>query len=465
MSKTIDLSTPLLNQSKSGSHFTFGIHTKASRTLRDNLIDNIDLHEFKGTINVWNDYVRHLLYFMKPIETEHGRAHGWDKTKEKELNSIKDLDIEMFWSKKIKHITNSICYNVWEFYWDNIFNNDCFNHRYFADPYLFGKVTVPNTVVDIKNMAFAGQFMRELVFEGDTNKVGRFTAAMCPCLTKVEFKTPIHNKYKIEKDETEMGEKDCLKSPDDGKGMFYYCLKLKEVNFENIHPADDMFRGCGFETIKIPKNWLIIPKHCFCENYELTILDLSEFSGEIQESAFKNCKKLKIIIWGKGKYKINDEAFADCPCANGLVIDERFESIDRYVFDCLGGDTITIKNNKPNWTALDWNWTFNLAKESEITFIFDLQSKFPYLHTGIKLGGFEGDDWRKPYNFNCVLNFKVLSNTGDLKISWFRWEFANEEELKDYNLKINLFISKNNINKDKIKEEWKDVYHSIKEVD
>ena len=166
------------------------------------------------------------------------------------------------------------------------------------------KVIIPETVKEIKDMAFLGcNKLEEIAIGENMEFLGNGSFAMCKSLDYVK----LNEKVQL------------------GRGAFSGCDKIIEIILPSTMETipEGLFHGCeSLEKISVPEN-----------------------VREIGAYAFENCKNLKEVVMGNNVKSYGERAFAGCESLNEIQNSEKLKYIGDDVFAGSGLKTFRMPNN------------------------------------------------------------------------------------------------------------------------
>ena len=190
------------------------------------------------------------------------------------------------------------------------------------------KVTIPNSVTEIKNKAFYGTSIEEITIPDSVTNLG-YAFNSCNSLKKVTIGdglTTIGNNtfYQLTALETVIIGKN-LKTIE--LNAFYECTGLKSINFPNTLETIGLsafYKCTGLESISLPNTLKSIGTSAFEECTSLKEVEIpgcvemnqdnnkEEGITKIGNEAFKGCTSLSKLTLGNGVKTIGNNAFEGC---------------------------------------------------------------------------------------------------------------------------------------------------------
>ena len=180
-------------------------------------------------------------------------------------------------------------------------------------------VFIPNSVIEIKDTAFAACDKLSLIVFEDNSRLERIGARAFEGVAVMEITFPA-SLANIEGD------------------IFWNCSTLQKVTFENNSLIQNFsFRGCeNLTTVVFGENSQLqkIPEYAFdsCSKLEQIIIPASVTS--IEKNAFNNCSLLHNVVFEDGGrlQTIGDYAFNRCSSLQGFMLPDSVTSIGSYAF-------------------------------------------------------------------------------------------------------------------------------------
>lgn len=178
-----------------------------------------------------------------------------------------------------------------------------------------GDITIPNTVVEIGDYAFANcnNLVQFAIPEGII-KLGSNVFAGCINLENIIITDSV----------TELG-----------YSVFKDCTKLKDIIIPNTVTTmgESLFYGCtNLKSVVLPTNITKIGSYDFykCNNIETIIIP--ENVVEIGNNAFDGCNSLRKIEISNNVTTIGTSAFEDCSSLENIKLPENLENISTSMF-------------------------------------------------------------------------------------------------------------------------------------
>jgi len=205
------------------------------------------------------------------------------------------------------------------------------------------KVTIPDSVTVIDKSAFSGCYALNSVILGSaTTKIGDHAFHGCKSLNSINAPKTL----------TYLGDyafsgcsnlQSAIAIPDavtnSLKGTFYGCSKLTSVIIGTGVPKIDVeaFAGSGIISIVIPGNVKSIEDQAFRGCNELTGVTIEDngvtnIEGGINGGAFRDCSKLKMIVFGNRLEYIGRQAFQSCTGLESITFPASLITIDKDAF-------------------------------------------------------------------------------------------------------------------------------------
>lgn len=238
-------------------------------------------------------------------------------------------------------------------------------------------VSLPSTVKEIKNLAFAGcTKLQEVIFSDDLEKIGTEAFAQCSELTEIQLPSSLkqiegyafsycerltqiniserNQKYSsidgvlFDKNQTTliqypMGKKESSYTVPEsvtaiGKGAFSYCNGLTEIllSQETVSVGEYAFFNCDHLTeITLPDSITEIGKEAFGWCDSLKKAALPESLNKIEYGLFWYAKNLEEIVIPDSVTAIGDDAFASCEALKTVTFPEGLTKVgEESFFDC-----------------------------------------------------------------------------------------------------------------------------------
>ena len=189
------------------------------------------------------------------------------------------------------------------------------------------KVTIPNSVTEIKNKAFYGTSIEEITIPDSVTNLG-YAFNSCNSLKKITIGDGV-----TEIKDGLFENLTALETVIIGKNLktielnaFYNCTGLKSINFPNTLETIGLsaFKCTGLESISLPNTLKSIGTSAFEQCTSLKEVEIpgcvemnqdnnkEEGITEIGNEAFKNCTSLSKLTLGNGVKTIGNNAFDGC---------------------------------------------------------------------------------------------------------------------------------------------------------
>lgn len=213
----------------------------------------------------------------------------------------------------------------------------------FKDRRMIIKVTIPDSVKVIEDSAFSGcSGINSVILGKATTKIGNSAFRDCKSL----------NSINIPKTLTYLGDyafSNCSNMQsviiipnavtNSLKRTFSGCSKLTSVTIGTGVPkiGEGAFSASGITSITIPNNVKSIEDLAFAQCAELTSViieneGVTHIEGSINGGAFRDCFKLKTIIFGNKLEYIGQEAFQSCSSLESLTFPASLITIGNRAF-------------------------------------------------------------------------------------------------------------------------------------
>ena len=133
--------------------------------------------------------------------------------------------------------------------------------------------------------------------------------------------------------------------------LFEKCSNLKYITFPKHLQfiESNCFRYCGIEEIELPSSFESFYTHSFYLCSKLTKIDMSNATNLtcLESSTFKNCHKLKEIIFNDSIKKIDKKCFESCSELERITIPSSVTWISsKAFFDCPDLKELVILNDQ-----------------------------------------------------------------------------------------------------------------------
>lgn len=115
--------------------------------------------------------------------------------------------------------------------------------------------------------------------------------------------------------------------------------------------TNQFFYGSLLNVI-IPDSVISVGEFCFCDNYELETVVLSNLMTVISKGCFWACENLTSVAIPDGVERIESSAFRECTSLESITLPSSLTSLAGYVFkDCSSLSTVYFEGNAPTVTA------------------------------------------------------------------------------------------------------------------
>ena len=336
---------------------------------------------------------------------EYSTPVKWSKTLT--INNVSLIDIQL--PKSVTSIgkytfygfdlIQSVHYNSTIEDWCNI----TFTHEY-SNPLHSGatlyfndikvnKITIPNTITEIKPYAFYGCLYSELELPISVESIGTYAFANNTNLESIIFGTNTSdNQLKVINDYafTKCNSLTILNLPDSletlGKYSFYNCESLETINLNaNLKEISEgafayckslsnisfplslevigkeAFRDCtSIPELLLPINVKRIDSYAFYNNLSLTTISFPSVIEEIGDYAFYSCSSLiSLTLTNTNLTKINESTFGECSSITELTFGEKLTEIGKAAFS--GCSSISELSIPDNVTSIGVNAFYNCS--------------------------------------------------------------------------------------------------------
>ena len=179
-------------------------------------------------------------------------------------------------------------------------------------------VTIPDTVTEIGNLAFAYcEQLSSVQLSNSLVRLGHDVFLSCTSLTSIRIPKSLESVSNIY------------------GGPFKDCSALQNVELESgmTKIPNDLLRGCpGFTTITIPDTVTEIGEYAFT-NTNLTSIVIPDTVTDIENNAFSNCKQLSSVQLSNSLVSLGHDVFLSCTSLTSIRIPKSLESVS----DIYGG--------------------------------------------------------------------------------------------------------------------------------
>ena len=230
-------------------------------------------------------------------------------------------------------------------------------HNLYIDNTLITNLILPNTLTEIKPLAFSGATcLTSVAIPNSIITIGRGSFLGCSNLVSVQIGDYV----------THIGEMTfsrCSSLPSIvipnsvtylGDEAFRDCNALNTVILSNSLTTirNDVFSGCSnLETINIPEGILSIGERAFDMCFNLAYVNLPTTLNSICNCAFRSCRSLESVIIPNSVTSIGGSAFASCNNLSEIIIPNSVTTIGAGTFmDCsslasIQGDSVSHIGN------------------------------------------------------------------------------------------------------------------------
>ena len=188
----------------------------------------------------------------------------------------------------------------------------------------FTTITIPDTVMEIGEDAFANTNLTSITLPDSVTQIGKsaFSGSKLESIRIPDTVTGI------------------------GDNAFNGCTELKDVTLPNIRQniVSGMFAGCtSLEKIVLPETVTAIRADAFKNCTSLKDITWSKAPEIIESNAFRNCSALKEVTIPGTVKSIGDCAFLNCDALTTVTIPDSVTSIGEQVFyDCDALTTVKL---------------------------------------------------------------------------------------------------------------------------
>lgn len=191
------------------------------------------------------------------------------------------------------------------------------------------RVVIPDSVVEIKNGAFANCYELESInIPNGITEIHKGTFANCRSLKNIVLPDGI---TKIEQD------------------AFVNCLKLENINIPNsvTEIGYRSFGAChALKSIEIPDSVIKISRDAFFLCMSLKSVTIPGSVKNIGQDAFRECESLESVILLDGVKSIGYGAFQKCPNLKDIQMPNTLTGIDYFAFnDCTSLENVKIPDS------------------------------------------------------------------------------------------------------------------------
>ncbi len=207
-------------------------------------------------------------------------------------------------------------------------------------------VKFADSVKTIGNSAFKNcKELKEITWGTGLEKIGSYAFYGCTGLTSLELPEKLNEiGHSAFRENTALGSIMIPSSVTDIEGYaFSGCSNLTLLYYKaaKCSIGSYIFSGAGITSgnvcVKFAKGVTYVPKTFFeysgDENYpRITAVEIADSVKTIGDDAFKNCKDLKEIQWGKGLEEIGSNVFQNCTGLTTVTLPEKLGKIGHSAF-------------------------------------------------------------------------------------------------------------------------------------
>lgn len=198
----------------------------------------------------------------------------------------------------------------------------------FANQEKITSVTIPDTVIKIKDRAFyACSALQKIKLPENLSFLGYSAFVNCRNLKSIDIPGTIHyiDDY-----------------------TFEFCCDLKEIIFhEGLEEiGDSAFYGCSIENLNLPDSLTVVGMYAFAYNTKITNIKFNESLTDIKSGAFSKNENLKSVVFNDGLKIVDSDAFWGCKNLKEIILPDSLATLDVSALDgCASLKKIYIGKN------------------------------------------------------------------------------------------------------------------------
>jgi len=199
------------------------------------------------------------------------------------------------------------------------------------------KVSLPDSLIEIKNQAFLGcSNLEEIIIPSNVNYIAPGAFHNCTLLSSVnipEGVTTISKQtFQYCSSLTELILPAHITSI--GDEAFEGCKRLERINMPEdlITIGDEAFWGCALTSVILPDGISSIGSHAFRSNKALKNVIIPNSAETVKSAAFSGCTELTDVVFSNAVTEISSNMFYECSNLKSFIVPNRVETIEKNAF-------------------------------------------------------------------------------------------------------------------------------------